>query len=260
LEPAAIFRAIERANQIVFENRPVSVTFRHSSEDLGLRKPTEREGTVRIVTIENLDRSACGGTHVRATGEIGPILIRRLEKIRGNVRLEFLCGTRAVRRAHSDYEALSGIARTFSSTVDEAPGLVTNQTERLQESEKARKKLAIEVAQSRGRQLYADTVPGPDGLRRVRRAIGTSSDELRAEAQAFTAGAKAIFLAVVEEPPSFLLATSQDSGVNAGQAVKDAASRVGGRGGGSASLAQGSVPNRDLLESIVSVLSNSGSE
>ena len=251
LEPDEVRRTMERANQIVFENRPVSVTFRHSSEDLGLRKATEREGLVRIVSIDNLDRSACGGTHVRATGEIGPIAIRRLEKVRGNIRIEFLCGMRAVRRAHADYEALAGVARSFSATLDETPGLVATQIEKLQESEKARRKLAIELAQARGRQLYAETAPGSDGVRRVRRTLEATSDELRAEAQAFTSGDKAVFLALIEEPPSLLLAASKDSGINAGQLVKEAVSRVGGRGGGSPGMAQGSVPNRALLESMV---------
>ena len=92
----------------MFENRPVTISFQDSSEDLGLRKPTEREGLVRIISIENLDRSACGGTHVRATGEIGPILIRKLDRIRGNQRIEFLCGGRAIARARADFEALVG--------------------------------------------------------------------------------------------------------------------------------------------------------
>ena len=58
----------------------------------GLRKASEREGTLRIVSIDGLDRSACGGTHVRATGEIGAVLLRKLEKVRQTVRVEFLCG------------------------------------------------------------------------------------------------------------------------------------------------------------------------
>ncbi len=109
--------AERRANQIVFENRPVTISFQHSSEDLGLRKPTEREGEVRIISIQDLDRSACGGTHVRATGEIGPILLRKLDRIRGNLRIEFLCGGRAVARARADFDALSEIARVFSAPV-----------------------------------------------------------------------------------------------------------------------------------------------
>ena len=251
LEPADVRRAMERANAIVFENRPVTVTFRHSSEDLSLRKPTEREGIVRIVSIEDLDRSACGGTHVRSTGEIGPILIRKLEKIRGNTRVEFLCGMRAVRRALADYEALAAIGRAFSAPVDETPGLVTAQIDKLQATEKARGKLAVELARAGGRQLYSETASGADGMRRVRRTVAAITEELRAEAQAFASGSKAVFLAVVEDPPSLLLAASKDSGVNAGALVKDAVTQAGGRGGGNPAMAQGSVPRRELLDEVV---------
>src|SRR5262249_3996798 len=66
-----IAEAERRANKVVFENRPVTIQFEDSREAQGLRKPSEREGTLRIITIDSLDRSACGGTHVRATGEIG---------------------------------------------------------------------------------------------------------------------------------------------------------------------------------------------
>jgi alanyl-tRNA synthetase len=254
LGPEQVRKAIERANRIVFENRPVTVAFRHSSEDLGLRKPTEREGTVRIISIENLDLSACGGTHVRATGEIGPILIRKLEKVRGHLRLEFVCGMRAVNRSHVDYEALATIGRALSATLDETPGLVTAQIEKLQEAEKARRKLALELAQARGRQLYAETVAGPDGVRRLRRVAAALTDEVRTEAQAYATGEKAVFVAVVDDPPSFLIASSKDSGVNAGQVVKDAMAKMGGRGGGSPTMAQGSVADATLLESVISGL------
>src|SRR3712207_8682944 len=52
------------------ENRPVEVSFEEADEAVGLRKASSREGTPRIVSIAGLDRSACGGTHVHATGEI----------------------------------------------------------------------------------------------------------------------------------------------------------------------------------------------
>ena len=252
LDTADVRRAMERANRIVFENRPVTVTFRHSSEDLGLRKPTEREGTVRIIAIDGLDRSACGGTHVRATGEIGPIVIRKIEKVRGNVRLEFLCGMRAVMRAHADYEALSNISRVFSAAVDEAPALVAAQIEKLQAAEKAARKLSIELAQAVGRQLYSETSPGPDGFRRAKREAAAISEELRAEAQAFTSGEKSVFVAAVKEPASLLVAVSKDSGINAGQLVKELVSSVGGRGGGSPTIGQGSVGSWEVLEKVLS--------
>src|SRR6202030_217880 len=134
------------ANQIVFENRPVAISFQQSSEDLALRKPTEREGIVRIVSIQDLDRSACGGTHVRATGEIGPILLRKLDRMRGNQRIEFLCGGRAVARARADFEALSEIAHVFSAPLDEVPAMVEAQREKLQEAERARRRTSMELA------------------------------------------------------------------------------------------------------------------
>jgi alanyl-tRNA synthetase len=121
MDPGAVLEAERRANDIVFENRPVAVGFQHAAEVQGLRKPTDREGTLRIVSIEALDRNACGGTHVRATGEVGPILLRKLERVRQTVRVEFLCGGRAVRRARADYEALSKTAQLFSAPLDEVP-------------------------------------------------------------------------------------------------------------------------------------------
>jgi alanyl-tRNA synthetase len=69
---SGILRSVERrANEAIFENRPVTVQFAGPGESGDLRKPSERTGVLRIVSIEGLDRSACGGTHVRSTGEIG---------------------------------------------------------------------------------------------------------------------------------------------------------------------------------------------
>lgn len=251
LEPNQLRQAERRANQIVFDNRPVLVSFEDSSKDLGLRKPTGREGTVRIVTIQDLDKSACGGTHVRGTAEIGPILIRKLDRIRGNQRIEFVCGLRAVERAQADYTALAAIARAFSAGLDETPGVVRAHQEKLEESEKARRRLATELAQAKGRELHAATAPGEDGLRKIERRVATISDELRAEAQSFTAGGKAIFLALAEDPPSVLLAASSDSGVNAGEKLKAALTEAGGRGGGNATVAQGSVGSKEALERLL---------
>jgi alanyl-tRNA synthetase len=248
LQPPQIREAELRANEIVFENRPVTINFEDSSQELGLRKPTDREGIIRIISIQDLDRSACGGTHVRTTGEIGPILIRKLDRIRGNQRIEFLCGLRAVQRARSDFEAISSVARAFSAPPDEVPALVAAQLEKLQDSDKVRRRLATELAQARGRELYAATAPGPDGIRRVVRRIAFLADDLRAEAQSFTAGSKSVFLVMGENPPAILLACSPDSGINAGELLKAALTRAGGRGGGSATMAQGGVPSKELLD------------
>jgi alanyl-tRNA synthetase len=244
-----------RSNEIVRENRPVGVAYEDAASVQGLRKATEREGTLRIVSIDGLDRSACGGTHVRATGEIGTVLLRKLEKVRQTVRVEFLCGGRAIRRARADYEALSRVAQLFSASLDEAPGMVAAQVETARTVEKARRKLELDLAAYQGKELYRDTIPGSDGVRRlVRRATTGSLDELRALAQNFTAQPRAVFVATLLTPPSVLLATSADAGVDAGQKLKAALLEAGGRGGGTARMAQGSVPDGGLLEKVLEKL------
>src|SRR5262249_10126444 len=110
-----------RANEAVCENRPITITYHDAKDDIGLRKESQRDGELRVGSIDRLDRSACGGTHTRTTGEIGTVLLRKLEKVRNTVRVEFLCGLRAVKRARADYEALGRVAQMFSSSLDDAP-------------------------------------------------------------------------------------------------------------------------------------------
>jgi alanyl-tRNA synthetase len=255
LDAPAAARAERRANQLISENRPVTVVYEDAAQAQGLRKPSGREGALRIVSIDGLDRSACGGTHVRSTGEIGAILIRKLEKIRQSVRVEFLCGARAVARARADYEALNKIAQLVSASFDDAPASVAAQLEAARAAEKSRRKLELDLAAYQGRELYQATASGPDGIRRISRRAGRGSlEELRALAQSFTAQPQAVFLAALNDPPSVLLATSADSGIDAGQTLKAALAEAGGRGGGAARIAQGSVPDVGLIDKVMAKL------
>jgi alanyl-tRNA synthetase len=251
-EPARVLEAERRVNEAVCENRPLAVSFEDAAATPDLRKPSERAGTLRIVSIEGLDRSACGGTHVARTGEIGPILIRKLEKVRTTVRVEFLCGGRAVRRARADFDALARVAQMFSGALDEVPGLVAAQLEAARQNDKLRRKLEADLAQYQGRDLYAATAPDGDGVRRaVRRLPSGNLENLRTLAQSFTAQAKAVFVAALDESPAVLLAVSADSGVDAGNLLKAVLAQAGGRGGGNPRMAQGSLPSRDALEQVL---------
>ena len=252
LDPARVLEAERRANEAVCENRPLAVSFEDAAETRDLRKPSERAGTLRVVSIEGLDRSACGGTHVARTGEIGPILLRKLERIRNTTRVEFLCGGRAVGRARADFDALSRVAQMVSGSLDEAPGLVAAQFEAARNADKLRRKLEADLAQYRGRELYSATVPDEAGVRRVlRRQPSGNLEDMRAIAQSFTAQAKAVFVAALDEPPALLLAVSADSGVDAGKVLKAALTQAGGRGGGNQRMAQGSLPSREALEQVL---------
>jgi alanyl-tRNA synthetase len=252
VEPRILPEVERRANEIVFENRAVTVQFQEAAEAEGLRKASTREGTLRIVTIEGLDRSACGGTHVRLTGEIGPILIGKLEKVRQSVRVEFLCGGRAVQQARANYDALNRIAQLFSAPLEDTPELVSAQLEQARTEAKIRRKLESDLAAYRGKELYDATAPSPDGFRRHERRVPAGSlEELRALAQSFTSQSNAIFVAAIEDPPSLLYAASADSGIDSGKVLKDALSEAGGRGGGTSRIAQGSVPEAGQLDRVL---------
>jgi alanyl-tRNA synthetase len=255
IDAAQLGEAERRANEIVFENRPVSVSFEDAATATGLRKPPPREGMLRIVAIAELDRSACGGTHVRATGEIGAITLRGTERIRKQTRVEFLCGARVVRQARADFEALSAIALSVKASLAEAPALVAAQSVELRDTLAARKRLEGELAVHQARALYEMTAPTPGGVRvAVLRRDGGSLEDIRPLAQAFASLPKTVFVAAVVSPPTVLVAAADDAGVDAGRLLKPALAAAAGRGGGSPKLAQGTVPNADALAGVVNAV------
>jgi alanyl-tRNA synthetase len=255
IDAARLGDAERRANEIVWENRAVRVAFEDSAAATGLRKPPPREGTLRIVTIDALDRSACGGTHVRATGEIGAIVLRGTERMRKQTRVEFLCGGRVIRQARADFETLSAIALSVKASMAEAPGLVAAQNEQLREATAVRKRLEGELAIHQARALYDATAPTAGGVRIavIRRDAG-SLEELRPLAQAFAALPKSALVGVVTSPATVLVAASDDAGVDVGAVLKAALASAGGRGGGSPRLAQGSVSSANTLDVVVNAM------
>lgn len=250
LDAAKLERVSLRCAEIVAEARPVSISFEDPSPELGLRKASQRTGTLRIISIDKLDKSACGGTHVRSTAELGPVLLRKVDKMRGNARLEFVCGGRALRQARADFLLLEQLSRTLSVPPDQSVEIAATLTEKNKALEKTCQRLAAELAQREGRELYHSTSPDATGIRRTTQR-GVTDDGMRARAQGFVSEGKAVFLAVCDSPPSVLLAASADSGVHAGDRVKAAVAAAGGRGGGNQGLAQGSVPDPDALAQIV---------
>jgi alanyl-tRNA synthetase len=253
--------AEERANEVVVENRPVTVSFEDAGAADGLRKASARDGTLRVVTIDDLDRSACGGTHVRATGEIGPILVRRIERVKKQARLEFVCGLRAVRRARADFEHLNRLAQILSASLDDVPALVESQAGRLRAADAQRRRLESELHGFRARSLYDAAAPDASGRRRAIQREGSASlEEVRGVAQAYCILPKAVFVGAVDDPPAVLLAASEDSGVDAGRVLKAALAAVGGRGGGSARMAQGSVPEASVIARVIDVVTDAVSD
>ncbi len=245
-------RIAQRANDIVAEARPVTVSFEDARAVTDLRKASTRTGTLRIVSIDGIDRSACGGTHVSTTSEIGPIMLRGQERVRSAVRITFICGERALARSRRDYEILSDISAACSALPDDLPAVLERQSRELKELSSANRRTEMLLAECRAAQLWREAAPGPDGIRRIlQRYPSGGADAGRHLALAINELARIMFVAVSHDPPSVLLATSADSGIEAGRMLRPMLEAVGGRGGGSSRLAQGSVPSVEAVESIV---------
>ena len=98
LSAAQLADVEKAANGLVWENRPIRAYWVDEEErgKVPLRRSPAVAGATRIVEIDKFDWSACGGTHVRRTGEIGLIALVRVEKHRGRSRVHFVCGRRAL--------------------------------------------------------------------------------------------------------------------------------------------------------------------
>src|SRR6185295_5947382 len=119
----------------------------------------ERTGDIRVIDIAGFDKSACGGTHVRMTGEIGPILITRIERAKKQTRLEFICGGRVVRYAREANRVLEGISQVVSSPPMETAAAVKTIWDDLQHSRKR-----IEDLESKLLDVEAAEFPAENGL------------------------------------------------------------------------------------------------
>lgn len=254
---AVVLERIEsRVNATVAEARAVTVTFENAAVVSGLRKPSDREGELRVVTIDGVDRSACGGTHVSSTSQIGPTFLRRQERVKQGLRIEFLCGNRALRRARLDLELLARVARTYSASIDDVAKLAEAQAAQLAGLMSETGRLNEQLAAYRAAELHAAATPRSDGIRVVVERVSSGADSARALALAFPPLSRAMFVAASHTPPSILVVTSNDSGLEAGKLLKPLLEKVGGRGGGSARLAQGSAPSPEAINRILDWLTS----
>ena len=148
----------ERANEIVYENREIKCYFipEEEIESVPLRRPPKKKGLIRVVEVSDFDFSACGGTHVRRSGEIGLIKILRLERIRNNIRFEFICG----RRALEDYLRKSRIVRELSARFTVNEGEILNTVEKLSSDLKSQrrggKKLQEKIARYEAQEIIQE--------------------------------------------------------------------------------------------------------
>lgn len=247
--------AEELTNHVVFENRLVQISFRPAAEaqQLDLRKPTFREGDIRLVEVEGFDLSACGGTHVGRTGGVGIISIRKVERAKGLTRIEFVCGGRARRRARQDYALLSEAARLFSTGLENVPELIMKQSQDLREAGKSLQKLVEELAELEAAQLWRQA-PEKAGVRIVRRVFeAPEGKKAKLTAHAVGKQSGAIALVAVKGTPSTLFFSQTPGGkANLSDVMKQTLAKFGGKGGGTRDFAQGGGLPENQLEAALS--------
>ena len=245
-------QAEARANQVIWEDRPVAVQMAKEDEAraLGVRKiPAAGHEKLRLVGIKDFDLCACGGTHVRATGQIGVLLIRKTEKVKQGIRVEFVCGERAVRHARKDYETLIETAATFSSHIWEVPAQVAKSMEESRAAAKREHKLKERVAELSAADLLARSAE-EKGIRLVAQFLPESAlDYAKLLAQKLTAAAPNVVALLGAGVGQAALVYAQSPGLphDMGALMKASMASLGGRGGGSRDMAQGGVPGAAKL-------------
>lgn len=121
LSPAQLAAIESEVNQQIYKNRTISSYFVTEEElaKLPLVKQPKVTENIRIVEIQDVEYNACGGTHVSSTGEIGMIKLLKAEKQKGNTRIYFKCGYRALQEFNDSLKILGALSIKFNTGKDE---------------------------------------------------------------------------------------------------------------------------------------------
>lgn len=249
--PHSVERIERLVNELIAENRPVSVHYvaRAEAESMlasgALRKLPDRSGDIRLIEIAGIEHNACGGTHVRSTGQIGGMLLRSTEKVSRGVRVEFVCGLRAVQTARADAAILARSTAALSVGAADIPAAIERLKTESKNGTKERMDLREQLADYHAARLAVE-VPIAGGLRLVNRTWrDRDASYVKLLATRLTSAAPstvAIFCSENGVTVSLFFARSLDLAFDCGRMLREALAQLGLRGGGSADLAQGEVP------------------
>lgn len=240
------------ANQVVFDDRPVQVRYVDANEaaTLALRKATGREGTIRLVEIADHDLSACGGTHVSRTGEIGLIAVDGVERFRGGLRVSFVCGGRTLERHRAMRRTADAAARHLSvGRADIADAVARLQAEG-REGRKAHETLLARLGVLEAALLASKFVPAGTCNLLVADVPDADAAALRRMASTLVSEpGRLVVLLGGPAPHSLVVARSADlQALDAGRIAREIAAVSGGKAGGRPDLAQGGGVTASLPE------------
>lgn len=259
LSPEHLESAERLANDIVMEDRSVGIRFvsQEEARGLGLRKlPPGEKAELRLIDIHNFDLTACGGTHVRNTGQIGCILLRKTEKVKPGWRVEFVCGHRAVKTARRDYSTLAEASGLFSSHIWDVPQQIRKSQEESRAGRKGREQLLAELADLCAARLVAETAESQGNRIVVRVFPDRDLIFIKLLAQRLTrqAGNVIALLGATSAPPALVFAASPGLACDMGSLMKQALDQLGGRGGGSKDMAQGGPQKTEQIQDVLAQL------
>lgn len=230
-------REIElRANEIVWQNQPVDITVYSEEEvkEVEYRSKKELHGQVRIVTFPGADTCACCGTHVGRAGEIGLIKLISIQKFKGGIRMEMLCGKRAFAYVNQICEQNHRISVALSAKPRETAAAV----QRLKETE-AQNSFRLVAMENEIFAKKAESLRGAGDV--ILFEDGLSSDGVRKLAVSVMevcGGRCGVFSG--DDANGYKYALGETNGDLRGL-VKELNSALNGRGGGKPFFAQGSV-------------------
>jgi alanyl-tRNA synthetase len=253
-------RAIEdEVHRIIREDRPVSIAFMSMAEAIEGGADAffdEKYGeTVRTIRVHDFSFELCGGTHARASGQIGGFLITGERSIgSGMRRIEAVTGVAADALVHDRFDALERAATAVGAqSVDSLPDRIAALQEELRET-KRRLKAGAGAGIAKPGELAAGATDVAPGVRLVAAAVPYDSmDSLKAAARDVSViiGSGVVALALDADEPQLFVTVSDDlvaRGISAGDLVTAAMPALDGRGGGRPAMAQGRGTKRDGLD------------
>jgi len=232
-------RAVWESYDVTWEEIPRAEAL--DREDIAFNTKTEEgiEGeTVRVVTIEDWDVAACGGTHVGNTREIGPVtVLGRSNPGEGLTRVEFAVGPRAIRQRATDHERAMTAAQSLDTNVAELPAAVDGLQSERDDLRDTVATLRERLVDSRLADLRDDAIEA-DGQRwLVGTVTGLDANALADRAE--RAVGDDIHVAALVDADGQYLGVATTGGIDAGDVVDRVTTEFGGGGGGRPTVAQG---------------------
>jgi len=252
-----IEQAVDLANQIIWESRPINISQVTPAEaaSLPLRKEPAREGELRVIEIADFDLTPCGGTHAKSTGEVGVIAVRSWERAKGLARIQFMAGIRALTDYRKANRTALDVAALFSAGREDSPALVAKI---IDENKKLTRRVSEleEVACSvEAEELLKEADGGPlHGARVIAKVFeDRNADSLKHLALALIAHPSAVALLGARDGDTarLVFARSSDAPGDMNTLMRRACSVIDGRGGGRPDMAQGGGKNVDQLSAAI---------